>query len=396
MKARSSSQMNHSKRNRVRTYQMRHLGLSFMLCSLAQIMCLSVYSQTCGMSDVSPNAYDQDYCCGKQYDDALSEEQIKAVIRTFCQQALRREVSGVRPLSEPRREEPFQVWRQTYQFSDYKSDENEITVNIQTGFVTYCKLPVRSSVGKNGPLTEEGHAVSIEEAFELAIPILQWYGMPLQPSYYTISEDPDSGGPPDDWRIRGNFNFDGVLCRSRCLDVYVSLHIPEVSGVWCIEEMVPPERHVVTVTRREALQITAKFMAGLPEVRWKRLDYELPDELEDITEIITPPLNMGFSNVKEPTEKGYLAHKLYYAWNVPVILLYDGNRVDGYVSVDTETGEVINGGREREKHVRRASTSQHPRHSQVQSARNAIFRFRRNISFAVRQPRRFFGQLFSS
>ena len=335
---------------------MPRLGLNFMLCALAQIMCLSVYSETCGMSDVSPLACDQDYCCcGKQYDDALSEEQIKEVIRTFCEQALRREVSDIRPLSEPRREELFQVWRQTYQFSDYKSDENHITVDIQTGFVTSCALPVRSSVGEDGPLTEESHAVSIEEAFELAIPILQWYGMPLQPCYYTISECTDTH-PPRDWLIRGQMNFDGVLCRSRYFDVYVSLHIPEVSGVWCIAEMAPPERHVATVSRRKALQIAATFMAELNEVKRQAVHYELPERVEDITEIITPPLNMGFSNLEEPTERGYLAHKLYYAWNVPVTILSDDKRIDCFVSVDTETGEIINCGREKQE--RRANASQ--------------------------------------
>jgi len=97
-------------------------------------------------------------------------------------------------------------------------------------------------------------------------------------------------------------------------------------------------------------------MAELDEVRRQGMQYELPEEIGAITEIITPPLNMGFSSMEEPTERGYLAHKLYYAWYVPVIVILDGKRIDCFVSVDTETGEIIYGGREKQE--RRAKTSE--------------------------------------
>ncbi len=122
-----------------------------------------------------------------------------------------------------------------------------------------------------------------------------------------------------------------------------------MTRVWSTGPIIPPDRHVVTVTRCEALHIAATFMAELDEVRRQAMQYELPEEIGDITEIITSPLNMGFSSMEEPTERGYLAHKLYYAWNVPVIIILDGKRIDCFVSVDTETGEIINCGKEKQE-----------------------------------------------
>ena len=330
-------------------------GQKLTRCFLLVLAVLSVCVQGTSGAESRPDEITGDCLPVETLTRALSREQLEARIRLFCRNALGREAISVRPVGDAFTEEYAPGCFQVYRFTDHKSDSNSITVDLYTGFVVSCN-PGGDFLPDDNVLPEPTpRQLSSEEVLEVAKPVLQWYDKTLNRADYSVALF-DNVEPCTEWLIRKEMRYKGIPCRGRGLRVHVSRFAPEVTRVWSTGPIIPPDRHVVTVTRCEALHIAATFMAELDEVRRQAMQYELPEEIGDITEIITSPLNMGFSSMEEPTERGYLAHKLYYAWNVPVIIILDGKRIDCFVSVDTETGEIINCGKEKQE--RRAKTSE--------------------------------------
>ena len=331
------------------------LGQRFTRCFLLALAVLTGCVQETSDTESLPDEITGGCLPVETLTRALSREQLEARIRLFCRNALGREAISVRPVGDAFTEEYAPGCFQVYRFTDHKSDSNSITVDLYTGFVRTCYLGGDFLRDDNVLQETTPRQLSSEEVLEVAKPVLQWYDKTLNRADYSVALF-DNVEPCTEWLIRGEMRYKGIPCRGRGLRVHVSRFAPEVTRVWSTGPIIPPDRHVVTVTRCEALHIAATFMAELDEVRRQGMQYELPEEIGAITEIITPPLNMGFSSMEEPTERGYLAHKLYYAWYVPVIVILDGKRIDCFVSVDTETGEIIYGGREKQE--RRAKTSE--------------------------------------
>lgn len=270
----------------------------------------------------------------------LSDEELAEIIKDFSQRALGGDLVEVCGHSEPKSSEFALSPRQTFKIrNDTASAYSTVIIETHSGFITtYAKEG--SASGKVKAESAYDCPVSAEHAFQTAKPVLQWYKLPLDPHGYYIDEY-SGERPSEHWSIRRQLVYKGVPCRARMIEILVSKHAPRIEMVMCLFPIIPPDRKVVEVSKKRALDKTEDWLGEIDEIRQNGLRYEVARKPEAVRLVLTPPLNIPFQGVEQPEARGYIAAKLYYAWGVPVTLFVNDRAIDYCVYVDSGTGDII-------------------------------------------------------
>ena len=179
-----------------------------------------------------------------------------------------------------------------------------------------------------------------EKAFEIAKPILHYYGLDSSKQYYRIHlMDAFGDNPKDLWRaqwvISKEFSFESIPCTSAFIAIIVSAVSGEVIEV-AYTPVVPPEKvSGQTISAEQALEAvktgprTQGAKIGDPKLFRK----------------VIAPANELFTSLTPPNVMSEQPVKTYVCWEVPFRQVEPNSKkeMSACVYVNIETGKIIGG-----------------------------------------------------
>lgn len=317
----------------------------------------------CGWSlarqDAGPTAGDQQNTA-KTPDENVSPEQLN-VLREFLQSFSKFDVSTAR-VQRQRKQSLDPIDPLPYaelRVNDGLDGECDVKIGKSDGIIySYTRRArgrdVLDEPGIRGRTIED--AISAEAAFEAALPILRYYGLPTSPENYTIGlGDVGQVEAPDDlyaalWDVSGKFQHKGVPSRWGRVRIAISAHSGSVISVR-YDPLIVPREPQVRISKVEAVQSAKGWLAERKYFVDKRPTVE-EQGLERIEEVIAVP-NNAYLLPGEVSRAQNDPVQSFYCWEVPFTFVEHEHTFKSYLWVNVETGEVIGA---EFRPVRRAST----------------------------------------
>lgn len=188
-------------------------------------------------------------------------------------------------------------------------------------------------------------AISVEQAFAAAVPMLTHFGLPLTFGEYDVSlvnMGPKSGETRLEdalWWVKKDFSHQGVPCRGCDIAIVLS----PFSGKLLMLGYDPPIIPQAPVKRITKMEATENARIWLEANKYIGPSNPVVDSgaLDEIKYVIALPNDFGIPVHEAEPEEGPV--KSFYCWEVPFYYTQDDNTFEARIWVNVETGQVIGG-----------------------------------------------------
>jgi hypothetical protein len=179
-------------------------------------------------------------------------------------------------------------------------------------------------------------AISDDEAFSAAVPILEFYELPTEKSEYQMDLiDPFSEIRGDlfgsEWFIEKEIKLNGIPCRTRAIYIGISAASKKIVD-FEYYPIIPPENTLDNAITYASAQRKAWRWILVHFLTWPALTGDANAGIQ----VIAPNLNR-LKSVYDETEPT----KTFYCWEVPFTWKQWESTLNGVVWVNLQTGEIV-------------------------------------------------------
>lgn len=183
-----------------------------------------------------------------------------------------------------------------------------------------------------------------ERAFEIAKPLLEFFGQSLNIEEYSVEKEAGNV-----WQIHRRFSYNGTEFLGKVLSIQISASSGRVGMIYHRPIVEVPKTVPAPISKEEALKAATKSMKKNDYFKWRlfgsvSVDYDV--KLDDISTVIALPESNRFMACREKSAIATLSPtEPRYCLGVPFMFTekHPGHDVSGryYIYVDMKTAQVI-------------------------------------------------------
>ena len=229
-----------------------------------------------------------------------------------------------------------------WQFGRFMVDGNEVAVST-AGVCWFARGDTYHEAGSETKRVDQ--AISKEEAFENALPLIRYCNAPVDPGEYEFWFDDEQKKPEDSlehcyWRLRHHYKHEGLAYIGPVLSIRVSAYSGRVN-IFNYHAPTRPEPEPATpITKAEAVQATRTWVVKRDNRTTRGRGTVPNDAIEKTAKVVCFPNKRSWYSMER-----LRPNQSRYCWAVPFSWsedTYDGSMVGhSYAAVEMATGQVI-------------------------------------------------------